>query len=159
VPRRINDDYRHRTAGFHEETNEDVTHEELTRTVRRQEIDLERRQLLDRGLRFATLIAVCSVITALCVNALNWEDRARFLPADILCGVVLSLSIAGAVLIRRHGAGLLGRQELMLAVEQNKDVLRWSSAKSQPSFAERRLLYREDVVGVIEPEPTSPPPP
>lgn len=146
----LDDDYRHRTVATNDVTGDDLTQARLRQLVRKQERSLARRRFLDRALGTGVLATVCCFVTALCVTALHWGDPAGFVRTDIVCGALFVLSVVASLAINKVRTPLANRQELERRVEQNRDVLRWVSASSQPTLAQRRKLYREDVTDIVE---------
>ncbi|MFD9601745.1 DUF4231 domain-containing protein [Streptomyces sp. NPDC059970] len=148
--RSIDDDYRHRTAGFDEDTHEEITFVQRRRRLREQERDLARRRLLDRAFGAAVLTAACCLVAALCVTVLNWQDPKYFARQDIVCGALFAVSVGLSLAIHKARSATANRHDLEFAVEEDRDTLRWANAMSQPSLTGRRKLYREDVAGIIE---------
>jgi hypothetical protein len=108
---------------------------------------LAQRLRLDRGRRIATGIAVAAIMTAICGTALTWQSS-RFAEGDVICGavVVLCAAVTGMFIYRSPA----DRAGLEADLEEKREALRRLKAHEHPSLQERRLLYREDITGVIE---------
>ncbi|MGW3122201.1 DUF4231 domain-containing protein [Streptomyces sp. NPDC001107] len=115
--------------------------------VRAAEVLLSRRLMINRAQRIALMIGVAAALTAACGTALTWESS-RFLKGNIICGAVIVLCAAAIVITTDRS--LKNRHELEAELEETRESLRRLNAHEHPPLSERRLLYREDVTGIIE---------
>ncbi|MET9293904.1 DUF4231 domain-containing protein [Streptomyces sp. NPDC003077] len=115
--------------------------------ARTAETRLFRRIMINRAQRVALAIGVAAILTATCGTALTWETS-RFVKGNIICGAVVALCTAAIVAVR--DSSLKSRRELEAALEETRESLRRLNAHEHPPLSERRLLYREDITGVIE---------
>ncbi|WP_438306629.1 DUF4231 domain-containing protein (plasmid) [Streptomyces sp. HUAS TT11] len=108
---------------------------------------LAQRRRLDRARRAALGALTVAILTAVCGTVLTWQSS-RFLQGDIICGAVVALCVAGLLIVNDRSLGK--RADIEADLEQKRESLRRLNAHEHPSLPERRLLYREDVAGVIE---------
>ncbi|MEU5340379.1 DUF4231 domain-containing protein [Streptomyces sp. NPDC020766] len=115
--------------------------------VRAAEALLSRRLMINRAQRIALTIGVAAIMTAACGTALTWESS-RFLKGDIICGAVVVLCAAAVLIVTDRS--LKSRHELEAELKETRESLRRLNAHEHPPLSERRLLYREDVTGMVE---------
>ncbi|MGA5363922.1 DUF4231 domain-containing protein [Streptomyces purpurascens] len=150
APRRLNDAEEQVSAEQRQAKAKDqATLSELRLKARRMERSLARRRRRLRVVHLALTVASVAFLTGLAWTVQAWDSPSRFLPVDIICGTLLL--IAGAVaLLAAPRRGSLSLAKLEDMVETNRDVLRFFNSRNHPTLEERRSLYREDVAGVIE---------
>ncbi|MEV2255918.1 DUF4231 domain-containing protein [Streptomyces sp. NPDC050147] len=150
APRRINDAGDHLSAEQRQaEADEQASLSKLRHSVRQTERDLVRRRRRVRAMVLALTVASGAVLIGLLWTVLTWGSPSRFLRVDITCGVLALVSgVMAWVTAPPRGHLSLAALEDML--ETNREALRFFNALTHPTLKERRSLYREDVVGVIE---------
>lgn len=150
APRRMSDADEQISAEQQQAADKDRnTLSQLRHSVKRMERSLARRRRRIRVVCVALIVASVTFLTGLVWTVLAWGSPSRFLRTDIICGTLLL--IAGAVaLVAAPRRGSLSLTKLEDMVEQNRDVLRFFNSLSHPTLKERRSLYREDVAGFIE---------
>ncbi|MGW9400646.1 DUF4231 domain-containing protein [Streptomyces sp. NPDC055642] len=158
MPRSLDDDAPRRVSDAEEalsaEQQETADNERTTlRNLRQIVRNMERGVIRRRRRRFhqfvMLLIATASFLTGALWTALFWGSPSEFVRVDIVCGALLLLSGAAALMAGR-GQGSVTLGDLEEALDTNRDSLRFLSALYHPTVKERRSLYREDVAGVIE---------
>ncbi|WP_409239399.1 DUF4231 domain-containing protein [Streptomyces sp. PA5.6] len=158
MPRSLDDDAPRRVAGAdahlsadQRETadNERTTLRNLRHVVRNLERGVARRKRRRLRQFVMLLLAAGSFLTGAFWTALFWDSPSRFVRIDTVCGALLLLSGAAAVMAGR-GQGRVTLGDLEEALDTNRDSLRFLGALYHPTLQERRSLYREDVTGIIE---------
>ncbi|MEU0074792.1 DUF4231 domain-containing protein [Streptomyces sp. NPDC006332] len=117
--------------------------------IRKNERLLARRVLERRIDRAALLIIVLALMTGVVVTVTAWELPAVYAKVDIICGVLIIISIVAAF-AAAPPLSVPDRESLEHSLETNRAALRAFNSRLQPPLAERRGLYREDVADVIE---------
>ncbi|MGW3139909.1 SLATT domain-containing protein [Streptomyces sp. NPDC001139] len=117
------------------------------REVRVLEALVTRRLKIIRAYRIALSFAAAAVLTAVCGTVALWQSS-RFFKGDVICGAVVALCAAAILIITDRSLG--SRAHLEAELEEEREDLRRLNAHEHPPLSERRLLYREDVAGVIE---------
>ena len=115
--------------------------------VRTAEERLSRRLIISRIQHVAVTAGAAALLIGACGTALTW-DSSRFVKGDIICGVLVALCVAAAVIAFDESLG--SRKSLEADLGVKRASLRGLNAHEHPPLAERRLLYREDVTGIIE---------
>ncbi|MFF9127922.1 DUF4231 domain-containing protein [Streptomyces sp. NPDC014889] len=115
--------------------------------VRVAEAQLARRRMINRVAVVTMAIAAAAILTGASGTTLSW-DSSKFIRGNIVCGTAVAL--CAAVLLIAYDRDLPSRHDLQADLESKKESLRRLSAHEYPPLAERRLLYREDIVEVVE---------
>lgn len=131
-----------------ETDGEALTPTGLRQLIHRQQWTLARRIRVTRVVVALWVLAVASVITG-GVLTVHWlAQPKRFAVADTICGVVLA-GAAGA-LVAAWRLHLPSRRDMAFRLEINQEAQRQTRARLVPSLDERRALYREEVIDIIE---------
>ncbi|MFC8095390.1 DUF4231 domain-containing protein [Streptomyces sp. NPDC057301] len=159
MPRSLDDDAasrmraadEHLTAEQREARDEELAEvRALKRELKRQERYLARWRSITRIRRGAAAVATVAFVTGLLWTTLNWSDPSKFVKTDIVCGILLVLALAGAVVAQVRRRNLPNRAEVEDELDSRREALRFYSALVYPTLTHRRVLYREDVTGIIE---------
>ncbi|MFG2426118.1 DUF4231 domain-containing protein [Streptomyces sp. NPDC048448] len=142
MPRSLDDDAATRVSAAGRRMLFDTRNE-----VRVAEAQLARRRAINRVAVVTMTFAAAAILTGASGTMLSW-DSSKFVRGDIVCGTAVAL--CAAVLLIAYDRDLPSRHDLQADLEGKKESLRRLSAHEYPPLAERRLLYREDIVDVVE---------
>ncbi|MGW1364492.1 DUF4231 domain-containing protein [Streptomyces chartreusis] len=118
--------------------------------VKQGERQLARWRSVTRIRRAAAVLAAAAFLAGLIWTLLNWDSPSTFVKTDIVCGVLLGLALAGAVVAQVRRRNLPPRAGVEDELDSSREALRFYSALVYPTLPYRRVLYREDVTGIIE---------
>ncbi|WP_258320920.1 DUF4231 domain-containing protein [Streptomyces sp. S1D4-14] len=114
---------------------------------------LARRRRLDRIWRTGWAVSWLSLLTAVIgtgTAALTSGDPARFVLGDLICGILLLLSLLALVGAHFAGRALPSLQRVEAQLVSAQESLWQQKVDRRPDIPERRHLYREEVFAAIE---------
>ncbi|GAA3916617.1 hypothetical protein GCM10023084_79690 [Streptomyces lacrimifluminis] len=121
---------------------------DLRHEVKQADRELARRTTAVQIGLLALIVAGVSLLTGLGWAVLTWYSPATLLRIAIICGTLILIAVAVVIVtVPRRGPRLAA---LMNEADTKREELRFLSSLYYPTLKERRSLYREDVVGVIE---------
>ncbi|WP_253917150.1 DUF4231 domain-containing protein [Streptomyces sp. MNP-20] len=114
---------------------------------------LAQRRRLDRIWRAGAVIGWLSLLTAAIGTGISWlttGDPARFVVGDLICGILLLMSLLTLVGVRFAGRDVSSLQRLEAHLASAQESLWKQKVKNNPDLDDRRKLYREEVTTAIE---------